>query len=66
MKAFLMPETALQLAEKIKWKKGIANLHNNLGLFICDTGNTTLGRVHYEQSYALNKELGSKMNLINN
>jgi hypothetical protein len=59
-------EQGLQLAEKINWKKGIANGHNNLGLLIGDTGNNTLARKHFEQSYTLNKELDSKINIINN
>lgn len=56
----------LNLAEKINWKRGMANLHNDLGLMIGDTGNNTLARTHFEQSYAINKELGSKINQINN
>ena len=31
LKSFPYAERGLQLAENIKWKKGIANLHNNLG-----------------------------------
>jgi signal transduction histidine kinase len=63
---FVYAENALQMAEKIHWKKGIANIHNNLGLMIGDTGNNALARVHFEQSYALNKEIDSKINQINN
>jgi signal transduction histidine kinase len=59
-------EKGLQLAEKLNWKPGIANLHNTLGLLIGDTGNNTLARTHFEQSYALNKELGSKFTMISN
>jgi len=66
MKSFSYAEEGLKLAEKVKWKKGIANLHNNLGLYISDTGNSALARKHFEQSYTLNKELDSKFNLINN
>ncbi|MDO6430040.1 tetratricopeptide repeat protein [Flavitalea sp. BT771] len=65
-KGFIYAENALQLAEKIQWKKGIANIHNNLGLMIGDTGNNALARVHFGQSYALNKEMDSKINQINN
>ena len=66
LKAFPYANQALALAEKIQWKKGIANLHNNLGLYICDTGNNALGRKHYEISYQLNLELGAKNNQVNN
>jgi signal transduction histidine kinase len=66
MKSFPYAEQGLQLAEKIKWEKGIANLHNNLGLFISDTGNNALSRIHFEQSYTINKKLDAKFHLINN
>lgn len=66
LQGFSYAEKGLQLAENIHWKKGVANLHNNLGLMIGDTGNNKLARVHFEESYALNKELDSKLNLINN
>jgi signal transduction histidine kinase len=59
-------QQALQLAEKINWKKGIANCHNNLGLMIADTGNNALAITHFEKSLVLNTELDSKFNIINN
>jgi signal transduction histidine kinase len=59
-------EKGLKLAENIQWKKGMANLHNDLGLYLSDTGNHVLARVHFEKSYQLNKELDSKINQINN
>ena len=65
-KTFPYANQALALAEKIQYKRGIANLHNNLGLFICDTGNNVLGRQHYEISYRMNLELGAKNNQVNN
>src|SRR6478735_4560410 len=65
-KCFSYSEEGLKLAEELKWKKGIANLNNNLGLFISDTGNYTLARVYLNKSYTLNKELGANFNLINN
>lgn len=66
MKSFAPAQQALALAEKIKWKRGIANINNNLGLFISDTGNYELGNKHYTISLELNKELGSKPNQVNN
>jgi signal transduction histidine kinase/tetratricopeptide (TPR) repeat protein len=66
VKSFPYAESGLKLAEKIGWKRGIANISNNLGLFISDTGNYALGRQYYERSYELNKQLDSKPNQINN
>ena len=65
-KGFNFIDSGLQLAEKLHWKRGIANLQNNLGLMIGDTGNNTLARVHFEKSYLLNREIDSKINQINN
>jgi len=62
---FRYMEQGLQLAEKIHWKRGIANLNNDLGLMIGDTGNNTGSRVHFEKSYIINKEIGSKINQVN-
>ncbi|HZE84968.1 MAG TPA: tetratricopeptide repeat-containing sensor histidine kinase [Puia sp.] len=64
--AFAYSEKGLLLAEKLDWKKGIAKLHNILGLMIGDTGNNVLAKEHFEKSYALNKELGSKIDQVNN
>ncbi|MEP6724354.1 MAG: hypothetical protein ABJC98_01000, partial [Bacteroidota bacterium] len=66
LKSFPYANQALALAEKIKWKKGIANLNNNLGLYIGDTGNNVLARKHFEVSYKLNLELDAKNNQVNN
>lgn len=57
---------ALVIAEKMKWKKAIANLHNDMGLIIGDTGNNRQARVHFEKSYEINKELNASFNMINN
>src|ERR1700754_3846005 len=65
-KGFNFIDSGLQLADKLHWKKGIANLRNNKGLMVGDTGNNTLARAYFEQSYVLNKELDSKINQINN
>jgi len=66
LQSFPYGNQALQLAEKLQWKKGIANLHNNLGLFISDTGNNVLAREHFQLSYKLNLEIGAKINQVNN
>ena len=65
-RGFNFMDSGLQLAEKIHWKRGMANLRNNKGLMVSDTGNNVLARVYFEQSYVLNKELDSKINQINN
>lgn len=54
------------LSEKINWKKGMANLHNALGLLIGDNGYNTEARKHFEQSYEINKELDAKFSIISN
>ncbi|HTF27262.1 MAG TPA: HAMP domain-containing sensor histidine kinase [Flavitalea sp.] len=64
--SFPYAEKALHLAEQLKWKRGIANLHNNIGLFISDTGNNVLARKHFQISYELNLQLDAKINIINN
>ena len=66
LKSFPYANQALQLAEKIKWKRGIANMQNNIGLYISDTGNNVLAREHYQIAYQLNIELGAKVNQVNN
>ncbi len=65
-KSFAPANQGLQLAEKLHWKKGIANLNNNLGLYNADTGNNTLARLLWEKSYAINREIDNKPGLINN
>src|SRR6187402_2630442 len=66
LKCFPYAERGLQLAEKVNWKRGIANFHNNLGLYISDTGNSPLARIHLEKSYELNKEMDNKLQQVNN
>ncbi|HTE32051.1 MAG TPA: tetratricopeptide repeat-containing sensor histidine kinase [Chryseolinea sp.] len=66
LKCFPYAERGLQLSEKIQWKRGIANFNNNLGLYISDTGNSVLAKVYLEKSYAMNGELGNKMQQVNN
>jgi signal transduction histidine kinase len=65
MKAFPFAQKGLELSEKLHWKRGQAIFHNNLGLYISDTGNIPLARAHFEQSLALNKEMGTKMQQAN-
>jgi signal transduction histidine kinase len=66
LNAFPYANMALALAEKLNWKRGISNIHNNLGLFIGDTGNNKLAIEHYLVSYKLNIELGAKSFQFNN
>jgi len=61
-KAFAPAHEGLQLAEKLHWQQGIANLYTRLGLYTSDTGNNTLAREYFERSYAINTQLGSKAN----
>ena len=62
---FKYMEQGLQLAEKLGWKRGIANLNNDLGLMIGDTGNNAGAIAHFRTAYALDKELGAKINQVN-
>jgi signal transduction histidine kinase len=66
LKCFSYAEKGLALAEKLHWKRGIANFNNNLGLYTSDTGNSVLARVYLEKSYALNGEMGNKFQQANN
>lgn len=65
-KSFAPANEGLRLAEKLHWKKGIANLTNDLALSIADTGNNTLARTLWDKCYAINKEIDNKSGLINN
>ncbi|HZE83499.1 MAG TPA: hypothetical protein VE035_04280, partial [Puia sp.] len=65
LKAIPYAQKGLALSEKLHWKRGQAIFHNNLGLYISDTGNILLARVHFEQSLALNKEMGNKLQQAN-
>jgi signal transduction histidine kinase len=56
----------LLLAEKINWKKGIANCYNGLGSLVGDTGNIVQARIYYEKSLKINREIDSKLNIITN
>lgn len=63
---FRYANMGLQLSEKISWKRGIANINNNLGLMTGDTGNNTASRGYFEKSFSINKELDSKPHMITN
>ena len=62
---FKYMDQGIALAEKIHWKRGIANLNNDLGLMIGDTGNNAGAIAHFKISYALDKEMGAKVNQVN-
>jgi signal transduction histidine kinase len=63
---FEYAQNGLTLAEKINWQKGVAMLHNSLGLMVGDSGNNTLARVHFEKSLGINKSLNAQFPLISN
>jgi len=65
-KGFPFAERGMQLAQKLSWQQGIANLKNGLGLLTGDTGNNTQARVYFEKSLAINRALDSKTNMIAN
>ncbi|MEO5592295.1 MAG: tetratricopeptide repeat-containing sensor histidine kinase [Chitinophagaceae bacterium] len=66
LKCFPYAKKGLALAEKLDWKRGIANFNNNLGLYTSDTGNSVVARIYLEKSYALNGEMGNKLQQANN
>lgn len=63
---FQYAEPGMKLASKLGWKKGIANLDNNLGLLTGDTGNNTIAREYFEKSFEINKLLDAKPAMIAN
>jgi signal transduction histidine kinase len=65
-KGFPFADQGLQLAQKLSFQQGIANLDNSLGLLTGDTGNNTQARVYFEKSLAINSALDSKNNMIAN
>src|SRR5450432_2950239 len=56
----------MALAQKLEWKRGIADLYNCLGLLTGDTGNNNAGIAYFEKSLAINKELDAKAFMIAN
>jgi len=56
----------LLLAEKLNWKKGIANCYSDLGSLVGETGNIVQARIYFEKSLKMNRELGATLNIINN
>ncbi|MBS1914666.1 MAG: tetratricopeptide repeat protein [Bacteroidetes bacterium] len=58
--------SGLQLAQKLQWKRGVADLNNSLGLLTGDTGNNAEARHYFEKSFDINKELDAKPFMIAN
>lgn len=63
---FKYADTGLQLAQKLQWKRGLADLNNSLGLLTGDTGNNAGARNYFEKSFDINKELDAKSFMIAN
>lgn len=57
-------DSALIIAEKIQWKKGIARLLNLKGLMVGDTGNLTQARIYFDSSYAIQKQINNSFGMI--
>jgi signal transduction histidine kinase len=64
-KSFGPGEEGLRLAERLQWKRGLAMMHSNMGLFITDTGNPVLGIKHLKLSYSFFKDLGDQAGMAN-
>ena len=56
----------MALAQKMSWKKGMANLNNVMGLMTGDTGNNTAARDYFQRSFVINKEMGAVPAMITN
>ena len=56
----------MALAQKLNWKKGMANLNNVMGLMTGDTGNNTAARDYFQKSFVINKEIGAVPAMITN
>jgi signal transduction histidine kinase len=63
---FPFAERGLELAQRLSWQQGIANLNNSLGLLTGDTGNNTQARVYFQKSLAINRTLGANASIIAN
>ncbi len=57
-------DSALFIAEKMHWKKGIARLLNLKGLMVGDTGNSVQARVYFENSYTIQREINNLSGMI--
>ncbi len=65
-KGLPIAEKGMELANRLSFKQGIANLNNSLGLLIGDTGDNTKARVYFGKSLAINRELDNKATIIAN
>ncbi len=63
---FQYANKGMALAEKMGWKKGMANVINVLGLMTGDTGNNTAARDYFQKSFTINKEIGAVPAMITN
>ncbi|PZR34853.1 MAG: hypothetical protein DI538_16050 [Azospira oryzae] len=63
---FRYTHQGLALARALKWKRGIANCTNNIGLLLSDTGNYSLAITYLKESLRINREIQSRLNIINN
>ncbi len=54
------------IAERINFKRGIANCYSNLGTFVGDTGNIVQARAYIKKSLEINTELDAKPNIVIN
>ena len=57
-------DSALFIAEKMHWKKGIARLLNLKGLMVGDTGNSVQARVYFDKSYTIQREINNLSGMV--
>lgn len=56
-------DSALELAKKLNYKKGIANAHNNIGIVYKNQGNYPEALENYLASLKINEEIGDKKSI---
>lgn len=61
--AMLYARTGLAHSIKMKWPKGIAVFHNNIGMAFSGAGNFDSARNYYESALKAYEELGDKFNM---
>jgi signal transduction histidine kinase/tetratricopeptide (TPR) repeat protein len=59
-------KSGLALSEKLRYRRGISRFDNLLGLLVGDTGNNVLAITYFEQSYAMNVQIGYTFGMISN
>jgi signal transduction histidine kinase/Tfp pilus assembly protein PilF len=65
-KGFAFAGSGMVLAQRLQWRRGMADLDNSMGLLTGDTGNNAGARGWFEKSLAINKTLDAGAQMIAN